>query len=147
MKIWDYETAQYERTLKGHTGSVTSVAFSASGDLLASASADMSAKLWDMATFACTKTLRGHDHSLSAVIFSPLGSDIVFTCSRDQTVKCWEVSTGYCTRTFSGHSEWVRCLSISGDGDLLASGSQDNTVIIWKAGSAQLIQVGLLLKI
>lgn len=30
VKIWDYETAQYERTLKGHTQSVTAVAFDGS---------------------------------------------------------------------------------------------------------------------
>lgn len=129
--------AQYERTLKGHTGSVTSVAFNLAGDLLASASADMSAKIWDMSTFACVKTLRGHDHSVSAVAF---GNDVLFTCSRDSTLKCWEVSSGYCTKTFNGHTDWVRCLSLSTDGEIVASGSGDNSVIIWKAGNGNILQ-------
>jgi WD40 repeat protein len=55
-------------------------------------------------------------------------------------VKCWEVSTGYCTRTFSGHSDWVRCLSISLDGELLASAGSDQTVIIWKLSTGQPLQ-------
>ena len=141
IKLWDYEQAQYERTLKGHTGSVTCVAFSPAGDILASASADMSAKIWDMATFACVKTLRGHDHSVSAVAF---GNDILFTCSRDNTLKCWEVSSGYCTKTFNGHTDWVRCLSLSTDQEIVASGSGDNNVIIWKASNGNILQVFLL---
>lgn len=141
IKIWDYESAQYERSLKGHTGSVTSVAFSPSGDLLASASADMTAKIWDMTTFACTKTLRGHDHSVSTVLFSTIGNEFLYTCSRDTSIKCWEVSSGYCTRTFNGHSDWVRCISMSADADILASGSGDNSIIIWKQNTGQILQV------
>jgi platelet-activating factor acetylhydrolase IB subunit alpha len=138
IKLWDFDSAHYERTLKGHTGAVTYVSFSPSGDLLVSASADMSAKLWDMSSFACTKTLRGHDHSVSAAIF--VGNDHVLTCSRDHTVRCWEVASGYCIRTYTGHSEWVRCLSVSRDGDIFASGSGDNTVIVWKFSTGQILQ-------
>jgi WD domain, G-beta repeat len=76
VKVWDYETAQYERTLKGHTGAVTAVAFDLTGAWLATASADMSAKLWDLSTYACVKTLKGHDHTLSAVQFTPAGDQV-----------------------------------------------------------------------
>lgn len=58
IKIWDFETSQYERTCKGHTGPVTGLAYDSTGNLLASCSGDMSAKLWNMITFACTKTFR-----------------------------------------------------------------------------------------
>lgn len=142
IKLWDYEMAHYERTLKGHTGSVTALAFSPAGDMLASASADMSAKIWDMSTFACIKTLRGHDHSVSSVAF---GTDVLFTCSRDSTLKCWEVSSGYCTKTFTGHTDWVRCLSLSTDGDIIVSGSSDNSVIVWKTNNGKILQVWCIL--
>jgi platelet-activating factor acetylhydrolase IB subunit alpha len=46
VKIWDYESGQYERTLKGHTQSVSGVAFDSPGKLLASCSLDLSAKIW-----------------------------------------------------------------------------------------------------
>jgi len=131
IKMWDFDTAQFERTFKGHTGHVTGVAFDRAGNLLASCSADMSAKLWDLATNTCIKTLKGHDHTLSGVQFLPSGDSLV-TCSRDQTIKLWETATGYCTKTLVGHTEWVRCLSISLDGEMLASGGSDHCVMLWR---------------
>jgi platelet-activating factor acetylhydrolase IB subunit alpha len=43
----------------------------------------------------------------------------------------WEVATGYCIRTFTGHDEWVRTVCINETGKLMASGSQDQNVILW----------------
>lgn len=47
IKIWDYETGNFERTLKGHTDVVQDIAFDPQGKLLCSCSADMSVRLWD----------------------------------------------------------------------------------------------------
>ncbi|KAA0203948.1 hypothetical protein HAZT_HAZT010188 [Hyalella azteca] len=93
IKIWDYETGEYERTLKGHTDSVQDIAFDPAGKILASCSADMSIKLWDLSTFECTKTLHGHDHNVSSVTFLPT-SDFLLSASRDKSIKMWEVATG-----------------------------------------------------
>lgn len=139
IRLWDFETAQYERTLKGHTGSVTGLAFDGRGAVLASCSNDMTAKLWDMNSYTCTRTLKGHDHTLSGIVFTP-ASDVVITCSRDSTLKCWDVSTGYCSRTLSGHGDWVKCLSISMDGLYLASAGIDQVIHIWAMSSGSIVQ-------
>ena len=34
VKVWDYDTGEFERTLKGHTDSVQDVAFDHTGKLL-----------------------------------------------------------------------------------------------------------------
>lgn len=120
IKMWDYETGDFERTLKGHTDSVQDITFDSNGktlgkmtkfvcliyrrdlaiicrflsvQLTASCSADMSVKLWDFNTFECTKTLQGHDHNVSSVTFLPSG-DFIVSSSRDKTIKIWEVATG-----------------------------------------------------
>jgi len=133
IKLWDFETGDYERTMKGHTDSVQDVALDKDGKLLASCSADMSVKLWDFQTYECIKTMHGHDHNVSSVAFLPT-SDYIVSSSRDKTIKMWEVSTGFCVRTYTGHREWVRMVRVSLDGNLLASCSNDQTVRVWAAG-------------
>ncbi|KAF5892619.1 clustered mitochondria protein isoform X1, partial [Clarias magur] len=130
IKVWDYETGDFERTLKGHTDSVQDISFDQTGKLLASCSADMTIKLWDFQGFECIRTMHGHDHNVSSVAIMPNGDHIV-SASRDKTIKMWEVATGYCVKTFTGHREWVRMVRPNQDGSLIASCSNDQTVRVW----------------
>lgn len=59
FQVWDYETGDFERTLKGHTDSVQDISFDQTGKLLASCSADMTIKLWDFQGFECIRTMHG----------------------------------------------------------------------------------------
>ena len=141
VRLWDYESGVFERTLKGHTATVNSLAFEpGTGKLLATASADLSVKLWQFETFECVKTLNGHDHNVSEVRFLPSG-DHILTCSRDKSLKLWEVASGFCIRTFTGHSEWVRCLALNGAGNLIVSGSHDETLMVWAIDNVIALQV------
>jgi len=136
VKVWDYETGDYERTLKGHTDSVQDLSFDHPGKNLASCSADMTIKIWDFQTYECTKTLHGHDHNISTVAFMSSG-DYLLSGSRDKTIKMWEVATGYCIKTFSGHREWVRCIRVSPDGLMIASASNDQTIRVWNIATKE----------
>ncbi|PSN53308.1 Lissencephaly-1 [Blattella germanica] len=136
LKVWDFETGEYEKSLKGHTDSVQDIAFDQTGKLLVSCSADMTIKLWDFQNYECIKTMHGHDHNVSSVTFMP-GGDFVVSSSRDKTIKMWEVATGYCVKTFTGHREWVRMVRVSPDGSLIASCSNDQTVRVWATASKE----------
>ncbi|CAO3694905.1 unnamed protein product [Umbelopsis ramanniana] len=137
IKIWDYETGEFERTLKGHTKAVQDLAFDAKGNILVSCSADLTIKVWDLNNdYNCIKTLYGHDHSVSSVAFLPSG-DIIVSASRDKTIKLWEVASGYCVKTFTGHLEWVRSVQPSEDGRLLVTSSNDQTSRLWDASTGE----------
>ena len=43
-------------------------------------------------------------------------------------------------RTLSGHSDWVYTLAVSSDGNLVASGSYNGEVRIWKLADGALVK-------
>ena len=53
------------------------------------------------------------------------------TSSDDNTVRVWNVQTGECTSTLHGHSSRVNCVAF--DGNIIVSGSEDQTVRVWRA--------------
>ncbi|KAI8061276.1 putative platelet-activating factor acetylhydrolase isoform 1B alpha subunit [Thamnidium elegans] len=131
IKLWDYETGEFERTLKGHTKSVQDIAFDPKGNHLVSCSADLTIKVWDVNNdYKCIKTLFGHDHSVSSVDYLPSG-DTIISSSRDKTIKLWDAASGYCIKTFSGHLDWVRSVVPSEDGRFLVTASNDQTARLW----------------
>ncbi|KAH6580332.1 hypothetical protein BASA50_010169 [Batrachochytrium salamandrivorans] len=135
IKIWDYETGTFERTVKGHTKAVNDVAYHPAGSCLLSCSADLSIKLWNVENdYECLRTMHGHGHSVSAVAFSPDGESFL-TASRDSTIRLWETATGFATRTIQGHNDWVRDIAWSADGALVASCSNDQSILIWDSST------------
>lgn len=136
IKVWDSETGEFERTLKGHTNAITFLAFDEKkGEALATCSSDLSIKVWDFksGSYECVRTLLGHDHCVSCVRF--LTPEQLISCSRDTSLKVWDAKSGYCLHTLTGHSDWVRQVSVNADATLVASCSSDQTVRIWNLGS------------
>ncbi|KAJ1914309.1 Lissencephaly-1 [Tieghemiomyces parasiticus] len=136
IKIWDYETGEFERTLKGHTKAVQDVTFDPKGAFLVSCSADLTIRIWDLNNEYQSKTLFGHDHCVSCVRFFPSG-DKIASVSRDKTIRIWEAASGYCVKTIQGHTEWVRHISIADDSRLFATVSNDFSVRVWDATSGE----------
>jgi WD40 repeat protein len=69
------------------------VAFSPDGALLATASADGTARTWDTATGQPRTTLTGHHGPVRGVAFSPDGT-LLATASFDGTARIWDAATG-----------------------------------------------------
>ena len=71
VKIYSANDGNLLHTLKGHTGEITSLAFSPDGRHLASASRDKTIRVWNVDNGKCAQTLRDSPNALGAVAWSP----------------------------------------------------------------------------
>ncbi|KAG8835383.1 POC1 centriolar protein A [Serendipita sp. 400] len=128
------------RRWTGHTGSVTSIAFSPDGYCIASGSTDKTIRLWDAETGQILgEPLRGHNSTIFSVAFSPDGRQIA-SGSWDETIRLWDAETGQTVgEPLRGHSSRVMSVAFSPDGHQLVSGSCDMTIRLWDTETGQMI--------
>jgi WD40 repeat protein len=132
VRLWDLETGECLRTLKGHVDRymVASVSVTPDGKRVVSGSWDETLRLWDMGTGECLRTLEGYRGWVLSVSVTPDGKRAV-SGSHDKIVCLWDLETGECLRTLKGHSESVTSVSVTPDGKRAVSGSHDKNVRLW----------------
>jgi WD40 repeat protein len=136
IRFWDLSARSAVISLKGHSGSITSMAFSPDGRLLATGSNDNTVKLWDLAAKREVVTLRGHAGWVTGVAFSPDGRTLA-TSANDSTVKLWNLAIGQEVATLPEHTPPFSGVMFSPDGNLLISRSTQTNepVRLWRAAS------------
>jgi WD domain, G-beta repeat len=118
--------------LSGHSGDVTSAAYSPDGTRIVTASADKTARIWDARTGAPLAVLSGHRDDVNSAAYSPDGTRIV-TDSADKTARIWDARTGAPLAVLSGHGDVVNRTAYSPDGTRIVTASDDKTAHVWDA--------------
>jgi WD40 repeat protein len=132
VKIWDAEIRAEPLVLRGHLDWITCIAFSADGQLLATASQDQTVKVWNAHTGRELHTLTGHHRQVSSVAFNPTNHRLA-SAGWDSSVKVWDGETGKEVWTLTGHTSFVSAVAFSPNGSTLASASHDGTIRLWDA--------------
>jgi WD40 repeat protein/serine/threonine protein kinase len=124
------------RSLSNQSAPIVSVAYTADGHTLASASQDGSIQLWD--AVAGRPLAPFNDHA-NDVTFSPDGRTLA-SADADKNIRMWDVPTSQVTATLDGHTGPVLAVAFSPDGLWLASGSEDKTIRVWDVARDRLLR-------
>lgn len=111
-------------------GTVSAVAFSPNGEILAAGIANGDIRFWQVADGSQRLTCRGHTEWPWAIAYSPDGK-LLASGSQDKTVRLWDTQTGQCHHVLQGHTNWIKSVVFSPNGRLLVSGGNDQTIRIW----------------
>ncbi len=137
IHTWNSDNGEAYEALKGHKGTVLSIAYA--GGVLVSGAADRSAVAWDVNGGWTLERVIGTGDAASplsdrvnALRFSP-DSQRLATGGGEPTrggeIKIWQVATGKMAQEFKNvHSDTVLGLDFSPDGKFLASGGADKWV-------------------
>lgn len=133
VKVWNIETKNLERTIKGHRYPVQSVGISPDNKYVISSSEDATTKVWELATGRHVRTLEGHENTVFSVAIGAEGN-LIATGEKGK-IFIWDFWSGNFMRELSGHEGWVSGLVFTSDSRYLISSSFDRTVKIWDLNS------------
>ena len=114
--------------------------------IVASAGYDRAVRIWD-ADLQPVATLLGHEDAVRAVRWAPSRAALV-SASNDHTLRLWRLSgidadgslgrkvAGECVAVYRGHTDTVQAVAVSPDRPMVASGSWDKTIKIWRIPAA-----------
>ena len=131
VKIWDTSDGRPLHTLV-HPGFVSSLTFSSTWELAASASNHGKITIWDMENGSELAVLDGHTTTVWDLDFSPDAS-LLASGSDDGSIRLWDLETEASLTTIDNHIAPVFMTRFTPDGHTLVSAAEDGTLHIWGA--------------
>jgi WD40 repeat protein len=122
---------------EGHTNSVTCLAFSPDGRILASSSSDKTIRLWNVASAKVIRILRSPQNSIEYLAFSPDGAQLASAGSFDGRIYLWDISTGAKLRELQGGL--VTALAYRVGGAELLSANDEHEIKTWDSTTGELL--------
>ncbi len=111
---------------------VTSVAYSPKSKSVLTGSFDKTVRLWDASSGKQLHIFKGGDiEDIRSVAYSPDGTTILIGSSNN-IASLWDATTGKKLLELLGHDDAVTSVAFSPVDNMIATGSFDKTVMLWK---------------
>ncbi len=117
-------------SLRGHQGTVLSMAFSRDSKKVVTACEDGKVRIWSTADWKLLVTLTGHHGPVHWAEFSADGHWVA-SAGEDKTVRIWSVDEGKLDQTLEESQAPVLTVAFSPNDKLLAA-STEQTVFVWQ---------------
>ena len=138
-KVWDLKAKESVVTFPEHQNIVYGVAVKADGSAGFSVGADKQLRTWKPSGEGKqVKNAGGHGDDIFKIVAGP--KDALFaTSSADKTVRLWDANLT-AGKVLSGLTDYVYAVAFSADGTLVAGGSYDGSVAVWKVADGTLVK-------
>ncbi len=138
LAVWSVERRKMEKTMAGHTGSITDLEFSDDGTQLLTSSSDSTARLWDINSAKSLVLYRGHTNTVWNAKFHPNGKDII-SVSSDNTAQIWDKLSGKLVQTMNNRDNWIYRVKVSPDKKTFALSDAGGFCSAWDAATNKLL--------
>lgn len=131
VRVFRFEGGALEVQLRGHTGPVNDVVFSADGQTLVSAGDDRTIRVWYVRAGQPMHTLSGHRDQVWAIALDPTGKQLA-SASKDGELRLWDLYTGKLELQQQVDPRGVIALAYSADGKRLAVGGGGQRIDVYE---------------
>jgi WD40 repeat protein len=128
--VVELKTHKFVDALRGHEGTVLSMAFSRDAKKVVTACEDGKLRVFSVGDWKLLQTLTGHHGPVHRAEFSPNGTWIA-SAGEDQTVRVWSAEDGRLLQTLQESQEPLLDVTFSPDSRFIAA-SSGNLVLTWQ---------------
>lgn len=140
-KVWDLKAKESVVTFPEHQNIVYGVAVRADGSAGFSVGADKQLRTWKPnGEGKQVKNAGGHSDEVFKIAYNPK-QPMLATSSADKTVRLWNADSLAATKTLSGLTDFVYTVAFSADGALVAGGTFDGIIGVWKVSDGSVVKL------
>jgi WD40 repeat protein/predicted Ser/Thr protein kinase len=130
VRLWNAGTGAALRSLDGHEGEITAIAFQPGGSTLAVGLGDGSIHPWNVTTAERSRVISGQDAAVRCLAFAPDGESLAAGYF-DGSARIWDMAHDRPPVDLLGHAGSVKAIAFAPDGRDVATGGADRTIRIW----------------
>lgn len=138
--VWDADTGELQATLRGHINPILSMAFTAGGRSLVTASYDGTIRRWDSQTGVEQARYLGHASGVTRVAVDAQ-RERLFSVGEDGTLRMWDLVSPAQALLIEAHDGGVEGVAVSPDGRHLLTGGRDALARLWDLATGRKVLV------